>query len=251
MAFSRPTSFATSTTVTPSNYCSYITKSTIPQKIQNTSPHYPTGNRYENNKCSFLGAEVSYRHAGDSATNSIYWSPTEAVCEAQLQQSKQSFDTWQLCPMNFNFPVGIGNSTFATGNYHFDYYQLQHPQAEMRMRLICKWKKLALISGRECEESCNKVFYNILDLVGHIGKEHVGGPEKTNRACYWEGCSRNRKPFKAKYKLINHIRVHTGEKPFLCTWANCGKVFARSENLKIHIRIHTGEKKKRTTSVIH
>jgi len=36
--------------------------------------------------------------------------------------------------------------------------------------------------------------------------------------------------------------VHTGEKPFPCPWSGCGKLFARSENLKIHKRIHTGEK---------
>ncbi|KFP60403.1 Zinc finger protein ZIC 1, partial [Apaloderma vittatum] len=49
-------------------------------------------------------------------------------------------------------------------------------------------------------------------------------------------CPREGKPFKAKYKLVNHIRVHTGEKPFPCPFPGCGKVFARSENLKIHKR---------------
>lgn len=79
------------------------------------------------------------------------------------------------------------------------------------------------------------------EIVAHITVDHVGGPECTNHACFWQECSRNGKPFKAKYKLVNHIRVHTGEKPFPCPFQNCGKVFARSENLKIHKRTHTGK----------
>ena len=48
--------------------------------------------------------------------------------------------------------------------------------------------------------------------------------------------------FKAKYKLVNHMRVHSGEKPFKCDHPNCNKTFARTENLKIHKRTHTGDK---------
>ena len=55
---------------------------------------------------------------------------------------------------------------------------------------------------------------------------------------------RSGRPFKAKYKLVNHIRVHTGEKPFPCPFPGCNKVFARSENLKIHKRTHTGRRAK-------
>lgn len=86
------------------------------------------------------------------------------------------------------------------------------------------------------------------DIVTHLTVEHVGGPEcvmgntgsQALHTCYWENCSRELKSFKAKYKLVNHIRVHTGEKPFPCPFPGCGKVFARSENLKIHKRTHTG-----------
>lgn len=75
----------------------------------------------------------------------------------------------------------------------------------------------------------------------HLTVDHVGGSDQNVHICFWENCVREGKPFKAKYKLVNHIRVHTGEKPFACPFIGCGKVFARSENLKIHKRTHTGK----------
>ena len=153
--------------------------------------------------------------------------------------------------INFDLSVGFPHPVLNTGQNFIPYNPIQHPQSNLRTELVCNWitddaspkNPLTNEGGvmfETTKQTCGYVFYSIPDLVTHISRDHVGGPEQADHTCYWKDCYRDGKPFKAKYKLINHIRVHTGEKPFLCPYNGCGKVFARSENLKIHKRTHTG-----------
>lgn len=104
---------------------------------------------------------------------------------------------------------------------------------------ICQWQEPQL-AGNDAD-LCGKELQGLQGVVDHLRDEHLA-QAMGNYSCYWKNCPRAGIPFKAKYKLVNHLRVHTGEKPFPCSYPGCNKVFARSENLKIHIRTHTGEK---------
>ncbi|XP_022368494.1 zinc finger protein GLIS3 [Enhydra lutris kenyoni] len=100
------------------------------------------------------------------------------------------------------------------------------------------------IGGKHCCRwiDCRALYDQQEELVRHIEKVHIDQRKGEDFTCFWAGCPRRYKPFNARYKLLIHMRVHSGEKPNKCTFEGCKKAFSRLENLKIHLRSHTGEK---------
>ena len=64
---------------------------------------------------------------------------------------------------------------------------------------------------------CGQNFIQSSELVRHLQAEHGKKGTDGNFVCYWVGCFRSQKPFNARYKLAIHMRIHSGDKPNMCT----------------------------------
>merc|ERR1712062_331860 len=81
-------------------------------------------------------------------------------------------------------------------------------------------------------KGCSKMFRDNSAMRKHL---HTHGPRV-------HVCAECGKAFVESSKLKRHQLVHTGEKPFQCTFEGCGKRFSLDFNLRTHVRIHGGDR---------
>lgn len=85
---------------------------------------------------------------------------------------------------------------------------------------------------------CAAEFSSMHSLASHLSTAHLASPNDSRGCCLWRGCPYTSTPFTAHHDLVVHLKMHTGNRPYLCPLEGCGKVYKRTDFLEKHIQSH-------------
>ncbi|KAL0858634.1 hypothetical protein ABMA27_012464 [Loxostege sticticalis] len=114
---------------------------------------------------------------------------------------------------NFKFPCSRCEKRFET-------------EAALRSHTLIQHEG---VRGHRCTQ-CPAALASRSSLLKHIHSVHRGLKPPPRHVC--DTCG---KAFRGKSVLTNHVRTHTGEKPFACT--QCGRGFSQRTAMRTHMKL--------------
>lgn len=79
-------------------------------------------------------------------------------------------------------------------------------------------------------QGCKKDYCNQFNLKRHYESQHLGVKRFRCKVC--------KKYLSSKQNLKEHRFMHTGEKPYNCSYPGCAETFRQGSQLSLHKKIH-------------
>lgn len=172
--------------------------------------------------------------------------PGTQIIGQQLQQDPNDPTKWQV--VTTHAPQGTQLVTVASSGTNSSVQQLSSPSqsgdgsgagAGGGMEVVMGAGDTSTGSASPTKPRLRRVACTCPNCKDGEGKQ-VGENKRKIHICHHQGCG---KVYGKTSHLRAHLRWHSGDRPFVCTWYYCGKRFTRSDELQRHRRTHTGEKR--------